>query len=228
MHARIDQLLSLRDGEPVDAKTREHAASCAVCTASLRRLSERRNQLHDLPQLDAPNIDFARIRDRATKPARSVASRGYRWDAMAAAAIVAAVIAGVAAVGRYGQHQASQAQLATVPIKATKVLHPTSEPNVAQLVERSRELDLMLQRMPRRPEVQRVSLAGTVDRIEQRVQWLDMQLSSIPDVAVDDAMSRRIWRERVDLMDSLVAVRYSESLPRSALPRSAYSSEPPG
>jgi hypothetical protein len=50
-----------------------------------------------------------------------------------------------------------------------------------------------------------------------------MQLSDDPELAIDNSLSRRMWRERVELMDSLVAVRYAESLPRSAFP-----AEPPG
>jgi hypothetical protein len=218
MHPRIDQLLSLRDGEPVDAATREHAESCAVCAASLHRLTQRRHELQNLPLFDAPEIDYSLIRARAAKSAPAAANGGYQWSAVAAA-IVAAVIAGFMAVGR--DHDAPAARVHN-PVIAPAV-EESQEPALAQLVERSRELDHLLQNMPRRPEVQRVSLAGTVDRLEQRVQWLDMQLSSAPDVAADEALSRRMWRERVDLMDSLLAVRYAESLPRRA-----FAGEPPG
>jgi len=226
MHPRIDQLLSLRDGLPVEAATREHVESCAACTASLRRLSERRNQLQSLPQFDPPDIDYTRIRDRAAAISQPAKGNDYRRGVLAAAAVVAAVIAGFAAMGRYSE-QPTRARRPVVPAESMGVPgvpHAVpQDPGLAQLVERSRELDRLLQTMPPRPEVQRVSLAGTVDRLEQRVQWLDMQLSSVPEVSTDDALSRRMWRERVDLMDSLVAVRYAESLPRSAFP-----SEPPG
>jgi hypothetical protein len=45
------------------------------------------------------------------------------------------------------------------------------------------------------------------------VQWLDVQLSSVPEVASNDELAHQLWRERVDLMDSLVKVRYAESAP---------------
>jgi len=217
MHPRIDQLLSLRDGEPVDAATREHAESCAACAASLHRLTQRRHELQNLPPFDAPEIDYSLIRARAAESAPA-AMNGYQWTAVAAA-MAAAVIAGFMAVDR--DHGAPSVQVRSPAIASGVGESP--EPALAQLVERSRELDQLLQNMPRRPEVQRVSLASTVDRLEQRVQWLDMQLSSAPDVAADEALSRRMWRERVNLMDSLVAVRYAESLPRSA-----FAGEPPG
>jgi len=222
MHPRIDQLLSLRDGQPVDAATLEHAESCAVCAASLHRLTQRRHELQNLPPFDAPEIDYSLIRARAAKSAPAARKDGYQWSAVAAA-IVAAVIAGFMAVDRDRDAPAVQVHHPASAPADVPALEESQEPALAQLVERSRELDQLLQNMPRRPEVQRVSFAGTVDRLEQRVQWLDMQLSSAPDVAADEALSRRMWRERVDLMDSLVAVRYAESLPRPA-----FAGEPPG
>ena len=56
----------------------------------------------------------------------------------------------------------------------------------------------------------RVSMAVTIDTIQQRVQWLDQQLSYAPDMGLDEAQAYQLWRERVDLMDSLVKVRYAE------------------
>ena len=38
MHARIDHLLSLRDGEPVDAAVRSHVESCSQCAEARRAL----------------------------------------------------------------------------------------------------------------------------------------------------------------------------------------------
>jgi hypothetical protein len=56
-----------------------------------------------------------------------------------------------------------------------------------------------------------VSTAATIDTIEQRIQWLDFQLSNAPDGDLSEEQSRRLWRERVELMDSLVKVRYAEA-----------------
>lgn len=199
MHPRIDQLLSLRDGEPVDVEAREHIDSCAVCAASLHRLNERQRSLQGLSQFDAPHIDFATILARNAEAAPRIGR--YRW--LAAAAVVTAMVAGF--VGIESQH-------AKAPQFATSQ-REFQDPVVAKLVEQSRELDQLLQELPDR-QVQRVSLAGTVDLIEQRVQWLDMQLSAAPGTAHEDQVARRMWRERVDLMDSLVVVRYAESAPQ--------------
>jgi hypothetical protein len=87
---------------------------------------------------------------------------------------------------------------------------PTSE--VEQLIAQSRRLEELLAYLPERPQVERVSTAATVDSLEQRIQWLDWRLVYQSD-GLDERQARRLWSERVDLMDSLVKVRYAQSAP---------------
>jgi hypothetical protein len=49
-----------------------------------------------------------------------------------------------------------------------------------------------------------------IDTIEERIQWLDFQLSDAPDSGLNERQTQRLWSERVELMDSLVKVRYAE------------------
>ena len=82
---------------------------------------------------------------------------------------------------------------------------------VADLVAQSQHLDDLLQSLPERPHIERVSTAATIDTIEGRIQWLDFQLSDTPARTLSDEQARRLWSERVELMDSLVKVRYAEA-----------------
>src|SRR5688572_30055434 len=68
MHASIDHLLSLRDGQPVDAATAAHVEQCARCSAELHKLRETRVKLQSLPQLDAPS-SFQEIQRAMVRPA---------------------------------------------------------------------------------------------------------------------------------------------------------------
>ena len=43
--------------------------------------------------------------------------------------------------------------------------------------------------------------------------------SYAPETGLNDEQARRLWLERVDLVDSLVKVRYAEGLPPSFLMR---------
>lgn len=206
MHASIDHLLSLRDGQPVDAATAAHVEQCQRCSTELNMLRETRAKLQSLPLLDAPS-SFVEIRRAMSRPV--VAPRR-----MLSARLVAAVAfvtlttiffvalrdETVPAVAEREQPNGPQ-QAPTDPVEST---------HVPELVAQSQKLDDLLQRLPERPRIERVSTAATIDTIEDRIQWLDFQLSDAPDSGLNEQQTRRLWRERVELMDSLVKVRYAE------------------
>jgi len=83
--------------------------------------------------------------------------------------------------------------------------------DLARLIEQSRELDELLHILPHRPTVERVSTAATLDTIEERIQWLDVRLSYASDDDLSETQAQRLWRERIELMDSLVKVRYAQT-----------------
>ena len=56
MHARIEHLLSLRDGEPVAAAVAEHVKLCPICSGELQRLSAIRAEIQELPQFEPPEV----------------------------------------------------------------------------------------------------------------------------------------------------------------------------
>jgi hypothetical protein len=199
MHASIADLLSLRDGAPVDARIAQHVETCTDCARDLQQLSLRRAALQRLPQIDAPPESWRAIQERIAVPARRGSAR-RGWFAAAAVAALA-VLAG-ALVQRAERPSVADAALTPAATRA--------EP-VAELVERSQELERMLQSLPERPRIERVSTVATIDALEQRIQWLDFQLSYAPEESLDDAQASRLWRERVELMDSLVKVRYAEA-----------------
>ena len=200
MHARIDQLLSLRDRAPVDGAAARHVEGCAQCAAELRRLIELRDRMQQLPTLPGPPDAWPRIETvLASRRARQVR---LRRGAIAATIVLAAA----AAIGLYGDSTPQTAQTPSpVPLQGAE-----AHAAFADLVARSRVLDEMLQTLPRRPAVERVSMAATIDTIEERIQWLDFHLSYAP-VELDDAQAQRLWSERVELMDSLVKIRYAEA-----------------
>ena len=199
MHASIADLLSLRDAAPVEARIVQHVEACALCTRELQQLSLARATLQRLPQIDAPVESWRRIQERVAGTAgRAESRRG--WGAAAALATVAVIIAVLV------RREDTPAVAHVEPTQSTENAEP-----VAALVERSQELERMLQSLPERPRIERVSTVATIDALEQRIQWLDFQLSYAPEESLDDAQASRLWRERVELMDSLVKVRYAEA-----------------
>ena len=206
MHACTEQLLSLRDGEPIDAQVARHVEHCPLCSRELERLKHMQSRLRTLPSPAAPPAweqIQVRIHDRSCERRSSLQRRRFMSVAAVAGFAVLAIMMGV----RLLESEPPGAEL-----QVTDGLPAPSQPTAAldQLVAQSRELDDLLRNMPQRPRVERVSLAATTDTIEQRIQWLDFQLSFEPEVDLSQEQAQRLWRERVDLMDSLVKVRYAQ------------------
>lgn len=229
MHARIDELLSLRDGEPVDAGVAQHAGECQVCAAELTRLRQMQQRLQLLGSLDPPPLAPA---NQVSLPAGSwsagqgAGGRRIGW-AVAAGLVLAIAISMTVRTSGVAPERAATTSLPTqlpaplskgVPAtpaaaSAPSTVNPSTQRQPAaleQLVAQSQELDKLLQFLPERPSIERVAMAATIDTMEQRIQWLDVQLSYAPETGLNDSQAYRLWRERVDLMDSLVKVRYAE------------------
>lgn len=205
MHARIEHLLSLRDGEPVAADVAEHVKACPICSGELQRLSSLRAEMHGLPQFDPPEMAWERIRQ--TIPERRQGFR-LRKIGLAAAATAAITLTAIALITSHADRRSGGAVTKLVSAEA-----PTRDviPHLDELVAQSQQLEQLLRKLPDRPRIERVSTAATIDTIEQRIQWLDFQLSTAPDEDLNEEQSRQLWRERVELMDSLVKVRYAEA-----------------
>jgi hypothetical protein len=195
MHARLDQLLSLRDGEPVDAEVRDHVQQCDACRAEIHRLSRMQERLQALPPIDPPH-DFWRDIESKVDADRA----RPKWRFVAAAALV--VVAG--ALGYLRSHDRESQTIARTETAATP-----SSAEIERLIAESRELEALLAYLPE-PQVERVSTVAAVDSLEQRIQWLDWQLANADD-DLDPQQTQRLWSQRVDLMDSLVKVRYAQS-----------------
>lgn len=208
MHASIDHLLSLRDGQPVEAATAAHVELCQRCSAELRKLREMQLKLQSLPPLDAPS-SFSEIRQAlarpVAKPRQIVSPRLVAAVAFVTlTAIFFVALRDETAPRRVAEHDTQPAEVQEQPTDVVE------HARVPELMAQSQHLEDLLQRLPERPRVERVSTAAMIDTIEDRIQWLDFQLSDAPDSGLNEEQTQRLWRERVELMDSLVKVRYAE------------------
>ena len=208
MHASIDHLLSLRDGQPVDAAIAAHVEECQRCSAELRKLRELQLKLQSLPPLDAPS-SFSEIRRALARPVaqprRIVSPRLVAAVAFVTlTAIFFVALRDETAPRRVAEHDTQPTAAQEQPTDVVE------QARVPELMAQSQHLEDLLQRLPERPRVERVSTAAMIDTIEDRIQWLDFQLSDAPDSGLNEEQTQRLWRERVELMDSLVKVRYAE------------------
>jgi hypothetical protein len=205
MHARIDHLLSLRDGEPVDLAVRSHVESCTECAQAKAGLETMRRRLAALPAVNAPADGWARVRariDPAQRPA--VPRRGGSVVAIAASCAMLGVLAGM--LLREGGRGAPE--LTAQP--AAGVLPQTLD-SIEELRDRSRVLEEVLAALPARPAVERAGTAVPIDTLQAQVQWVDHQLSVSGAAHAAPDLRERLWRERVEIMNTLVQLRYVEA-----------------
>ena len=206
MHASIDHLLSLRDGQPVDAATAAHVEQCQRCSAELRKLRETRAKLQSLPQLDAPS-SFQEIQRAMARP---VSARRTVVSARLVAAVAFVTLTTIFFVALRDETAPTVVDRSAQPQDpGTSPIDVVETARVPELVAQSQQLEGLLQTLPERPRIERVSTAAMIDTIEDRIQLLDFQLSDAGS-GLNEQQTRRLWRERVELMDSLVKVRYAE------------------
>lgn len=201
MHARVHELLSLRDGEPVEAAVRAHVAGCAECAAGLAGTRALRERLCALPSAPPATTD-----GWAAVEARVAATRGRgganrRLAPLAAAASIATLA--LFAVLRWQEAPAPASMRSTSAATGDRL-------SIEQLRSRSQALEAALAAMPARPAVARAGTAVPIESLEAEVQWLDHQLL-LADAGEPALDAERLWRDRVEVMSSLVQLRYVEA-----------------
>lgn len=208
MHASIEELLSLRDGEPGAEQVAPHVASCAECSARLEELRATREALGALPLIHPDRSNWAAIAARAAQPPRRSS-----WLPRAAVAGLAAAVAFVAVLALREQPVvAPQAPVADSRPATTPDTTPATatEPDMHALVARSHQLEAALARMPAGPAVVNAGTAATIATLEDYLALVDYRLSRDVEEPLAPEESRLLWQQRVDLMNSLVNVRYAQ------------------
>jgi hypothetical protein len=206
MHADFQELLSLRGGEPVAAEIAEHVSKCPKCALELGRLQQLAQELRQLPQYEPPPRAWLQIQQQLIE--QSPRQRRVGWiPVSAAAAAVIAIVCGVLWTTRADRNHAGQPASG---VAANSAAAPINGESIGQLVHHSQELEALLQRMPQRPTVERAETSATIDEIQSSIQMLDVQLSNVTKNDTDHDEAQRLWSTRVQLLDSLVYVRYAE------------------
>ncbi len=186
MHADIQALLALRDGESIDAQLKHHVEQCTDCSRALVQLGTVKHHLRQLPMFEPP----AR-RPRQRRPTRAPMA------ALAASVAIAVLVLPLIHQAPRAVNEAHQASNREDPLNV--------------LVDRSQRLDALLQVLPPRPQVERAGTSATIDDLQSRIQLLDLQLSSTSKDELPRRDAQRLWSARVELMNSLVHVRYAEA-----------------
>ena len=200
-HASNEELLNLRDGEPVATVTDAHVASCAQCRTELARLHALRAGLRALPPLPpAPEL-WARVVARVESPVMLIARRSRMQVVLAGLAASLAVVVALGSV-----MLRAPATLSTTGTLATAT---RSDPSLEELRGRSQRLEVVLAAIATQARVTSARSAGAIAELEDGIALVDYQLAQVDTAGLDDTTRRALWRKRVELMESLVTVRYA-------------------
>ncbi|HWP94521.1 MAG TPA: hypothetical protein VNL72_02125 [Gammaproteobacteria bacterium] len=202
MHANLDELLSLRDGENVAAATRVHVENCTACAREFARLASLRERLREMPGFEPPPGVFERVTEHLAE--RREARSLWRLAATGVAAALVVVIA-----------------LRTVSwpesMPATIVAADTTdtEPSLDSLKRESTRLETWLAALGEGPRVVRADTAGAIAQLQDSIAFIDYRLADAERAGLSEAEIRQLWQRRVELMQSLLTVRYSQRQPPS-------------
>jgi len=203
MHAEIAELLNLRDSSLVDARIKQHVDACPRCRRELAHLSAVRAGLRALPELPAPDISWEDVVARAQ--AQGPILRSERLDGWYGAAVgIAATVVMTVSLLLLGQREAPT-QPTTVPAAAAMV------DSTPQLMGRSRQLEESLRSVDLQGRIMSGRTASTIAALEERIAYIDQLLSRTDGPPLQQEQRRRLWQQRVVLLDSLVRLRYAEA-----------------
>jgi hypothetical protein len=159
-------------------------------------------KLRELPQLEPPPGVWERVLE--TQRVRAAARR-FRRRALAAAA-AAVVLAGVTA----SLLPDRPAPIIAASAPATSPTFVSRPPNsYSPLVEESARLERLLAELPPR-RVMAGSTAVTIAGLEDRIAFVDAQLSYAAARDLAPTYREALWGERVELMNALVYVRFGQ------------------
>lgn len=153
-------------------------------------------RLAALPGFEPPSAGFAGV--LAARRQREVRAT-LRWPAMLAAAVLAVTI------GLGWWLQSARQELAAATLPAPRA--PASE----RILAENERLEWMLATLPERHTMSG-STAFTLAELEDRLALLDDRLSRVTLEPNAPERAERLWQERVDLMHSLVRVRYADAV----------------
>ncbi len=210
MRPRTEDLLAIRDGEPLDAQARAAIESSPMHGREVERLRGVRNALRALPAFEPPPGVLACVLQAKEVDARS---RG-RWWRLAAGAGVAAAVATAAIVYVTTGDGVKRAPAPPTGVVDRTIGLPsvaTSPASYVSLTEESARLEQILAALPARRPVVMGSTASTIAGLEDRIALVDEQLSYGAADKVPAPQQVALWSDRVELMNALVNVRLAQA-----------------
>ncbi|MEE8249265.1 MAG: hypothetical protein V3R59_03460 [Gammaproteobacteria bacterium] len=217
MYPSIENLLKIRDGEPVDADAQAYVEADPSASAELRRLRQTQQALQELPGLEPPagaweRVSLAVAEDAARRTRRT--RRAWHWPLRGAIAASVAVLAVLLVTRSPDVSPPMETGPATIVAGAApteRSTEITGTPSYASLAAESARLERTLGSITYQPRLMRASTASTITALEDRIALLDDRLMFSNRLDLSPRQKEALWRQRVDTINALVYVRYSRA-----------------
>lgn len=230
-------LLALRDGELVDAELQQAIRSDPARALRLRRLEQIREDLESLPGLAPDPALWATIQARAAansmalaEPAAAAGAQRFRLPyplATAAAVFLAVVGLSLAIVPSEWQSSSAVGPQLVVGPGAGATTGPGARPgtpeptllapvgDLASLMDRSQSLEAVA----RLPVVRSAdATASSREALLFRIGELDAEINGlIEQESLNPMLKERLWRQRVELLETLLAVQQDQVMKSAEL-----------
>ena len=164
-------------------------------------------RLQALPPAAPVAGGWTQVKSRLAARQRTAARRVFGMRLAAAASIALIAVTATWRVTEFTREHPAALAAELTPLTADEAL---AMDRVAQLRTQSHALEEMLAAIGDRPVVERAGTTLPIDTLEAQVQWLDHQISVGEDDIAPGSIER-LWRRRVEAMNSLVQLRYVEA-----------------
>ena len=207
MHASLEQLISLRDDEPVAVEIQQHVRGCSDCARALNELAAFRDSIGTLADPPPPADAWSRITAKLnSQPAPHKEPR--RWLMASGVGLAAAVVAATAVTVVLMNRKTTiePADVGTPTLAAVQAQKPA---DLNQLMAQSRYLERAVLNLNDSGDQLMVSggTASAIAALEDHIALVDYEINNAAQ-AHSDAELTKLWQQRVDLLKSLAAVRY--------------------
>jgi len=179
-----------------------------ICALTAEEHNALQSGLSQLADTMPPRAVWHRIREQAEAEGllrQTVMKRRSTWFAglgVAAAALLAAVmLPGMLQAPVETNTNVSPVVMTDTPVELTAL---------QTLMVQSRQLESELRSLPDEPRVMRAGTVATISDLEDRIAAIDYQLND-PMLRMTPEDRELYWRERVRLMNSLLALRYAQA-----------------
>jgi len=213
MRTCTEDLLTIRDGEPVDADMHSQVLADPESLEELERLRAARKALQELPELQPPPEVWTKILTEVQRDDRIEPKLLRHWSlGSAIAAGVAVLVFILISTDPEIPVQIESGPVVAVPEGDGGGLDavPAEEFGYVLLAIESAQLERELNSIEYQPSLTSADTATTAAVLEDRIGYVDAQLTYAAANGIDSRQTETLWRERVDLMNTLVDVRYAQ------------------